>query len=88
MENFARSISKVSLSKIKKDYWDYLEDATYQISWGSMVCMTCNKFSFECDKSIGPILFCEVHQKLIFQGDHLTHSCELYQKNKMKKFLK
>ena len=80
MTSFLRSLSKDRLSKVKKGYLDYLEDATYQLSWGSMVCMTCNKFSFERDKSTGTILFCKIHQKLIFQGDHLTHSCELYQK--------
>ena len=42
--------------------------------------MTCSKFDYSIQFSYGSILCCNWHQKLIFQGQHLTHSCELYQK--------
>ena len=60
--------------------WEYIEDPTYSRSIGSHVCMTCSKFNYSRQEGFGSILFCNWHQKLIFQGQHLTHSCELYQK--------
>ena len=61
--------------------WEYIEDPTYSKSIGSHVCMTCSKFDYSRQAGRGSILCCNWHQKLIFQGQHLTHSCELYQKN-------
>ena len=65
--------------KLQKE-WEYLEDSTFSRSIGSHVCMTCSKFDYSSQVSIGSILCCKLHQKLIFHGQHLTHSCELYQK--------
>ena len=59
---------------------EYLEDPTFQPSWGSMICLTCNKFSFRKDEKFGSFLNCNFHMKLILHGEHLTHSCELYKK--------
>ena len=63
-----------------KEEWEYIEDPTYSRSIGSHVCMTCSKFEYTSQASYGSILCCKRHQKLICQGQHLTHSCELYQK--------
>ena len=63
-----------------QEEWDYIEDPTYSRSIGSHVCMTCSKFDYSSQASCGAILCCNWHQKLIFHGQHLTHSCELYQK--------
>ena len=63
-----------------QEKWEYLEDPTYQLSLGNMVCMTCNKFSFTNHATCGSLLYCNYHKKLIFHGDHLTHSCEIYNK--------
>ena len=60
--------------------WEYIEEPTYSRSIGSHVCMTCSKFDYSSQASCGAILYCNWHQKLIFHGQHLTHSCELYQK--------
>ncbi|MDC3119054.1 galactose oxidase [Prochlorococcus sp. AH-716-K03] len=60
--------------------WEYIEDPTYSRSIGSHVCMTCSRFDYSSQASCGSILCCNWHQKLIFQGQHLTHSCELYQR--------
>ena len=63
-----------------QEEWEYIEDPTYSRSIDSHVCMTCSKFDYSSQVSCGSNLFCNWHQKLIFQGQHLTHSCELYQK--------
>ena len=63
-----------------QEEWEYIEDPTYSRSIGSHVCMTCSKFDYSSQSSFGSILCCNWHQKIIFQGEHLTHSCELYQK--------
>ena len=63
-----------------QEEWEYIEDPTFSRSIGSHVCMTCSKFDYSSQVSIGSILCCKCHQKLIFHGQHLTHSCELYQK--------
>ena len=63
-----------------QEEWEYIDDPTYSRSIGSHVCMTCSKFDYSTQASSGAILCCNWHQKLIFHGQHLTHSCELYQK--------
>ena len=63
-----------------QEEWDYIDDPTYSRSIGSHVCMTCSKFDYSSQASCGAILCCNWHQKLIFHGQHLTHSCDLYQK--------
>ena len=63
-----------------QEKWEYIEDPTYSRSIGSHVCMTCSKFNYLSQVSCGSILCCTWHQKLIFHGHYLTHSCELYQK--------
>ena len=60
--------------------WEYIDDPTYSRSIGSHVCMTCSKFVYTSHESCGSILCCNWHQKLIYHGQHLTHSCFLYQK--------
>ncbi len=68
-----------SYHKLQEE-WEYIEDPTYSRSIGSHVCMTCSKFNYANQPNFGSILCCNWHQKLIFHGQHLTHSCELYQK--------
>ena len=63
-----------------QEEWEYIDDPTYSRSIGSHVCMTCSKFDYSSQVRCGAILYCNWHQKLIFHGQHLTHSCELYQK--------
>ena len=63
-----------------QEEWEYIEDPTYSRSIGSHVCITCSRFDYTSQVSCGSILFCIWHQKLIFQGLHLTHSCNHYQK--------
>ena len=63
-----------------QEEWEYIEDPTYSRSIGSHVCMTCSEFDYTSQASCGSTLCCTWHQKLICHGQHLTHSCELYQK--------
>ena len=60
---------------------EYIEDPTYSRSIGSHVCITCSKFDYFSQVNCGSILCCNRHKKIIFNGQHLTHSCEQYQKN-------
>ena len=60
---------------------EYIEDPSYSRSIRSHVCMTCSKFNYSSQASLGSILSCGLHQKLIWHGQHLTHSCEFYQTN-------
>ena len=69
-----------SYNKLQEE-WDYIEDPTYSRSLGSHVCMTCAKFDYSSHVSCISILCCNLHKKLIWHGQHLTHSCEQY-KNK------
>ena len=78
-KSFSTALKFTSLY-LKYSELEYLEDPTYQPSWGSMVCLTCNKFSFKKDEKFGSLLYCDFHKKLIFHGEHLTHSCEIYKK--------
>ena len=50
-----------------QEKWEYIEDPTYSRSIGSQ-------------PSCGSILCCNLHQRLICHGQHLTHSCEQYKK--------
>ena len=61
--------------------WEYIDDPTYTRSIGSHVCITCSRFDYICDASCGSLLFCNWHQKLLFHGLHLTHSCGLFEKH-------
>ena len=63
-----------------QEEWGYVEDSTYSRSIDSHVCMTCSKFDYLYEERCSLILCCNWHQKLIFHGQHLTHSCGLYQK--------
>ena len=72
--------SSFEISHKPQEEWEYIEDPTYSRSIGSHVCMTCSKFDYKSQAMCASILCCNLHQKLIFNGQHLTHSCELYQK--------
>ena len=63
-----------------QEKWGYIEDPTYSRSIGSHVCLTCSKFDYLSQESFVSILFCKWHQKLINHGQHITHSCDVYQK--------
>ena len=67
---------------------EYIEDPTYSRSIGSHVCITCSRFDYTSQASCGSILYCNWHQKLIFQGQRLTHSCDHFQKNQTSVFKK
>ena len=70
------------LERYYKPYakWEYIEDPTYSRSIDSHVCMTCSNFDYSNQANCASILCCKLHQKLICHGQHLTYSCELYEK--------
>ena len=64
--------------------WGFIEEPTYSKSIGSHVCITCTEFDYSIQEHNGSLLCCNCHQKLICNGQHLTHSCEKYQKKKFR----
>ena len=60
--------------------WTYFTDLELMKSSGSTVCLTCEYFTYTCDKSCVTILACPLHQRLITQGEHLTKRCRNWQK--------
>ena len=80
----AKEITSVSslferYNKLQEE-WEYIEDPTYSRSIGSHVCITCSRFDYTSRARCGSNLYCICHLKLFFQGQHLTHSCNHYQK--------
>ena len=71
-----------------QEEWENIEDPTYSRSIGSHVCITCSRFDYTSQASCGSILYCIWHQKLIFQGQYLTHYCDHYQKKQTSVFKK
>ena len=80
VKKISKAPSLFEICHKSQEEWEYIEDPTYSRSISSHVCMTCSKFNFFCQASCGSILCCYCHQKLIFHGEHLTHSCGFYQK--------
>ena len=78
-----RILGGLSLLEMQNKYqeiWEYIEDPTYSRSIDSHVCITCSKFNYFNEPTFGSILYCNLHQKLILQGQHLTHSCVQHEK--------
>ena len=80
VKNCAAHPSLIERDQKLQESWEYIEDPTYSRSIGSHVCMTCSKFDYSSQASCGVSLCCNWHQKIILHGQHLTHSCELYEK--------
>ena len=63
--------------------WDYFTDLELMKSRGSSICMTCEHFTYACDKSCVTLLTCPLHQRLIPQGEHLTKRCRNWQRKRV-----
>ena len=63
--------------------WSYFTDLELVKSRGSAVCLTCEHFTYTCDKSCSTLLICPLHQRLIPQGEHLTKRCLNWQKKRV-----
>ena len=70
----ARFLSPVEVLENPEE-WDYFTDLELMKSRGSSICMTCEHFTYTCDKSCVILLTCPLHQPLIPHGDHLTSKC-------------
>ena len=80
VKEIASVLSLIQSHNKLQEEWENIEDPTYSRSIGSHVCITCSRFDYTSQVSCGSILCCIWHQKLIFQEQHLTHSCDHYQK--------
>ena len=63
--------------------WDYFTDLEFMKSRGGSICMTCEHFTYTCDKSCVTLLTCPLHQRLIPQGEHLTKRCRNRQRKRV-----
>ena len=63
--------------------WSYFTGLELVKSRGSSVCLTCEHFTYTCDKSCVTLLTCPLHQRLIPQGEHLTKRCLNWQKKRV-----
>ncbi len=63
--------------------WSYFTNLELVKSRGSSVCLTCEHFTYTCDKSCVTLLTCPLHQRLIPQGEHLTKRCLNWQKKRV-----
>jgi len=64
--------------------WDYFTDLELMKSRGSIVCITCEHFTYTSDKSCVTLLTCLLHQRLIPQGEHLTKRCRNWQRKRVR----
>ena len=78
----ARFISPVEALEIPEE-WDYFTDLELMKSRGSSVCITCEHFTYTCDKSCTTLLTCPLHQRLIPQGEHLTKRCRNWKRKRV-----
>ena len=62
----------------KEEKWEYIEESCLTKTRSTSVCMTCHHFSHCCDRHSRTLLTCDVQQRLIPHGDHLTSRCPLW----------
>ena len=78
----AKFVSPVEVLENPEE-WDYFTDLELMKSRGSSICMTCEHFTYTCDKSCVTLLTCPLHQRLIPQGEHLTKRCRNWQRKRV-----
>ena len=69
-----KAISPVEAME-KPEECNYFTDLELIKSRGSVVCFTCENFTYTCVKYGVASLTCQLHQLLIPEGEHLTKSC-------------
>ena len=78
----ARFVSPVEVLENPEE-WDYFTDLELMKSRGSSICMTCEHFTYTCDKSCVTLLTCTLHQRLIPQGEHLKKLYRNWQRKRV-----
>ncbi|WP_320676991.1 galactose oxidase [Prochlorococcus sp. MIT 1300] len=68
----------------EEEEWDYLEYGTLKESRTACVCITCQHFSYCCDKHCRTLLTCGLQQRLIPHGEHLSSRCAFWQRRSEK----
>ena len=55
--------------------WDFVDEREL-LGWrGSTACMTCQHFTYGVDQHCHTIVACNLRQKQLQQGEHLTKRC-------------
>ena len=71
-------ISTYVFARSVVDDWDFMDDRELQSRKGACSCMTCQHFSYGVDQHCRTLLGCNMRQRQLVQGDHLTKSCKLW----------
>ena len=58
--------------------WSFVNDKELQAWKGACLCITCQHVAYGVDQHCRTILGCNVRQKQLPQGDHLTKKCKLW----------
>ena len=58
--------------------WGFIDDKDLQNWKGSVVCMTCQHFTYGVDQHCHTMVGCNLRQKRLQQGQHLKKSCTLW----------
>jgi hypothetical protein len=61
--------------------WPWLDQEVLRTSRNRQVCMTCHFFRHHPGPNCIPLLTCQLHQRLIAHGEHLTHRCNSWTKD-------
>ena len=56
----------------------FVDDRELEGRKGACICMTCQHFSYGVDRHCHTLLGCNLRQKQLAQGDHLTKKCKLW----------
>ena len=76
-QSLSRSSADV-LALVGMEEWGFVEDLDLQGWKGACLCMTCQHFAYGIDQHCPTLVGCNVRQKQLRQGDHLTKRCTLW----------
>ncbi|MGC6483777.1 MAG: hypothetical protein ACON4T_09495 [Synechococcus sp.] len=55
--------------------WTFVDEQDLQGWKGAEICMTCQHFAYGVDRSCHTLVGCNLRQKQLPQGEHLTKRC-------------
>jgi hypothetical protein len=58
--------------------WSYVDERELQNCRCSSVCVACQRFRHGVDQHCHTLVACNIRQKLLQQGQHLTKACKLW----------
>ncbi len=55
--------------------WAFVDDSELKSWKGACICMTCQHFAYGVDQHCHTLVGCNLRQKQLKQGEHLTKRC-------------